>query len=36
MFFNKNDINKLFYSYDVKNYHSVGFTLGLGMMFGSK
>ena len=36
MFFNRNDINKLFYSYDVKNYHSVGFTLGLGMMFGNK
>lgn len=36
MFFNKDDVNKLFYQYDVKNYHSVGFNLGIGMLFGKK
>lgn len=36
MFFNKNDMNKLFNSYNVKDYHSIGFTLGIGMMFGNK
>ncbi len=36
MFFNKNDVNKLFYMYDVKDYHSVGAAIGVGMLFGNK